>query len=192
MCGVRFVFDGYTSSFPSANNGGTPIVGWNILNVPIIAQSIVANDPTGYLIRGDLELSSQGNPQSFDVMLLHEVGHMIGLQHSDVEGAVMSGTNPPPFPSTSYTSLLSLQPDDAAGCRRLYGTPVNASLPDLVVESVSAGVRSAVPGGLINSMRTVIRNVGGTVAPAGAQVKFYWSSDQNISPADYFLSLIHI
>lgn len=186
VCGVRFVFDGYTSTFPSLNVGSTPIVGWSILNVPIQGHTISANGPNGYLVRGDIEINLQGDPQMFDIMLLHEVGHMIGLAHSDVEGVVMSGANTPPLPSTAYTTLLSLQPDDIAGCRRLYGASSSGALPDLVVDSVSAGVRGATPGALITTTRTVVRNAGGAVAPAGAQVKFYWSLDQSISTADYF------
>lgn len=53
---------------------------------------------------------------SFDVetVALHEVGHVLGLQHSSVTGAVM-------FPTTSPNSTVRvLSGDDVEGIRRLY------------------------------------------------------------------------
>jgi hypothetical protein len=55
-------------------------------------------------------------PGAFDVetVALHEIGHILGLQHTTVNGAVM-------FPSvTSNSTLRVLQPDDLAGIRALY------------------------------------------------------------------------
>ncbi len=56
---------------------------------------------------------------AFDVqtVALHEIGHILGLQHSTVTGAVM-------FASVSSNSTLRvLQPDDIAGIRGLYPYP---------------------------------------------------------------------
>jgi hypothetical protein len=53
---------------------------------------------------------------AFDVetVALHEIGHIIGLQHSSVNGAVM-------FPTVSSNfTLRVLQPDDIAGVQSLY------------------------------------------------------------------------
>lgn len=53
---------------------------------------------------------------AFDVetVALHEIGHILGLQHTTVAGAVM-------FPSVSSNSTSrALQPDDLAGIRSLY------------------------------------------------------------------------
>ncbi len=56
----------------------------------------------------------------FDIetVALHEIGHILGLQHTDVSGAVM-------FPSVSSNfTLRVLQNDDLAGVRALYGVPL--------------------------------------------------------------------
>ena len=49
-----------------------------------------------------------------ETVALHEIGHLLGLKHSDVEGSVMW-----PYVSTNFT-LRTLQADDLAGIRALY------------------------------------------------------------------------
>jgi hypothetical protein len=52
-----------------------------------------------------------------ETVALHELGHLLGLNHSAVPGTVM-------WPIVSYNSTLrTLQPDDLAGIRALYPTP---------------------------------------------------------------------
>lgn len=46
---------------------------------------------------------------------IHELGHSLGLSHSDVEASIMA-----PFYS-SYNPNIKLHSDDIAGIRRLYG-----------------------------------------------------------------------
>lgn len=52
----------------------------------------------------------------FDIetVALHEIGHCLGMLHTDVDGSVMF-----PFISSNM-ALRSLQPDDVAGIRHLY------------------------------------------------------------------------
>ncbi len=55
-------------------------------------------------------------PNAFDIetVALHEIGHILGLMHTSVVGAVM-------FPTVSPNlTLTSLQPDDISGIRSLY------------------------------------------------------------------------
>jgi hypothetical protein len=52
-----------------------------------------------------------------ETVALHEIGHILGLQHSTVSGAVMAPT------ISSRSTLRSLQPDDIAGIRSLYSYP---------------------------------------------------------------------
>jgi len=60
---------------------------------------------------------------NFDVrtVLLHELGHVLGLGHSDVTESVMFA---------SYQGLRhTLYPDDECGIQELYGTPCSSPLP---------------------------------------------------------------
>jgi hypothetical protein len=59
---------------------------------------------------------SSGWGYDFLSVATHEVGHALGLRHSDVEGALMSA---------EYIGVNTLQADDIAGIQTLYG-PVSA------------------------------------------------------------------
>ena len=61
----------------------------------------------------------------FDIetVALHELGHLLGLKHSDVNGSVMW-----PYVSSNYT-MRTLQPDDLTAIRSLYPAAVAWWLP---------------------------------------------------------------
>lgn len=133
VCNVRFTYDGTTSSAPSLPAGsrdGLNVIAWgaltgNTTGVTYTGASGFSNS-TLTIDESDMVINYQFNP-NFDATLVHEIGHMIGLKHSNQEGTVMSGPNTSPDPSTSYTGFVTLQPDDIAGCRALYGAPASAS-----------------------------------------------------------------
>lgn len=52
--------------------------------------------------------------------VMHEVGHALGLDHSNEPSALMWN---------EYTGVRGLAPDDTAGIQSLYGTPEPASIP---------------------------------------------------------------
>ena len=65
------------------------------------------------------------NDESFYDTALHEIGHAMGIDHSDVLNAVMSG-----LPATPYADQIGrdqLTPDDIAAARALYGSPLQAT-----------------------------------------------------------------
>jgi hypothetical protein len=145
VCNVNFSYAGTTTQTPllaitpslsSLDN----TVGWG--NLGASTQTGVAgisgNGTT--LSEGDIAFNIQyvgsfaatgsGGANIFDATAVHEVGHMIGLKHSNVQGALMSGPNNPPDPSTNYTGLGNLTQDDIDGCRSMYGAAV-ATAPSI-------------------------------------------------------------
>ena len=126
VCNVKFIYVETTMSVPTPQNmlarDGVSAVGWTALPNGITGVAGIANAGSSYplpIVEGDIHFN---NANSFsyplDVTALHETGHMLGIDHSDVASVVMSGP-----PLTSYVSLSTLQADDIAGCVRLYGVP---------------------------------------------------------------------
>ncbi len=132
QCAIRFVYDGPSSAGASLAQGGVRdqqnVITWGALSGNTTGVTWVSasgpNSASFTLDEADMVLNAQFNPR-LDATLLHEIGHLLGLKHSDVEDTVMSGPNNPPEPSTRYSGLETLQADDIAGCRALYGAPVD-------------------------------------------------------------------
>jgi hypothetical protein len=148
VCNVQFVYEGPTAAVPTPTNmsGGTldtiSSIGWAVLpggasGVAGVAYS-GASQPLP-IIEGDMALSNAFS-HNLAVTALHETGHMLGLDHSNVSFVVMSGP-----PLTSYVSLNALQADDIAGCVFLYGLPVPT------IRTIS-GVVSASSSGFVSGV----------------------------------------
>ncbi len=144
VCNIQFVYDGTTGNAASlANNtrDGINVIAWGALSGNTTGVTYVgASGFTGSVLtldEADMVINSQFNP-NLDATFSHEVGHLLGLQHSNQEGAVMSGPNIAPNPSTSYTSLTVLQADDIAGCRSLYGASTGAPAAPIASSSLTA------------------------------------------------------
>lgn len=79
-------------------------------------------DEAEFLLIGDTDATPNARPEEvrlFHNTLLHEVGHVLGLAHSDVEWAVMSGGDTKYILDEPF--YLNLSADDLAGARALYG-----------------------------------------------------------------------
>ncbi len=61
---------------------------------------------------------------------------------------------------------------------------IGVALPDLVVTSVAVGAHVVTVNQRIATQSTTIRNDGTATAPAGARLKFYWSTNTVISTLD--------
>ncbi len=125
-CGVQIVYDGETEAVPQTLAGGPDgisVVGWQEPDMGISGADYVwyqygSNGMT--LVESDMMLDPR-YVTTFDQMtrtVSHEWGHAIGLGHSNVEGALMSGP-----PDSMYTNGTALTADDIHGCRCLYGPP---------------------------------------------------------------------
>jgi len=142
VCGVQINYIGETDVAPRTTAGGSDgisVVGWHKPDMGISGADYVwyqtygPNDMT--LVESDMMLDP-AYVTTFDQMastVSHEWGHAIGLAHSNVEGALMSGP-----PDSMYTNGTDLTVDDIHGCRCLYGPPAGqqagnvCSLPEVV------------------------------------------------------------
>lgn len=144
VCAVSFVYDGETANGASLATSSTRdavnAITWGTLASGVAALTYVASSsatagsPT--LAEADMVISTAQAATGLDAVLLHEVGHLLGLKHSNVENAVMSGPNTAPDPSTSFSQLTALTADDVNGCRSIYGA--SAPAPSDTNVSVSA------------------------------------------------------
>ncbi len=115
---------------------------------------------------------------------LHELGHAIGIEHSNVRGVVMSGT--PTTPYHDQPGIDVLQPDDIAAARALWGvTPSGPSLTltgTVHAETLTGGDGNDTIKG--NFGNDVINGGGGDDDLAGNGV--YWTHWNN--PQDNYWS----
>ena len=169
VCNVQFIYDGSTTAAASLSAGTrdhSNVITWgplpgNTTGVTYVSASGVAGQ-TASVDEADMVINYQFNP-TFDAMLLHEVGHMLGLDHSNQENAVMSGPNAPPNPSTTYTTVTNLQPDDIAGCQVMYGESLTSPAEPIATASVAALAFANTTVGAASSTQTVtLTNTGST------------------------------
>lgn len=175
-CAIQFAYDGATSaaaSLANSNRDGVNVIAWGSLsgNTTGVTYSSASGPSSNALAidESDMVINYQYNPV-LPATLVHEVGHMIGLRHSNVEGMVMSGPNTAPDPSTSYTGLSELQADDIAGCRALYGAPASGSGAPAPVLDATALKFPDVVVGQSSSQQTIVLTNQGTAALAISSV----------------------
>ncbi len=141
VCGVQIAYGGETDAVPKTLSGGPDgisVVGWQHPDMGISGATYVwyqSSGPNKTLVESDMMLDP-AFVTTVDQMtrtVSHEWGHALGLQHSNVEGAIMSGP-----PDTMYTNGADLTADDVHGCRCLYGPAPGqqagnvCSLPDVI------------------------------------------------------------
>jgi hypothetical protein len=162
QCNVAGAYDGETRTTPvhivddfgeSEKLGGIAIVGWGPLDPSIGGWAYAWYAQSGderEIVDAFITLSTTNvtSMAELDRLATHEWGHVLGLDHSNLDSALMAGP-----PSVQYTNFDSPQADDVRGCRCLYGLPPGMSAPlvcslppQLQFGSVDVGVASPLQG----------------------------------------------
>jgi hypothetical protein len=143
VCGVQIAYDGETTNAPktlaAGGPDGTSVIGWQKPDMGIsgatYAWYVTNGSGAMTLVDSDIMIDPMYVTTSAQLTktVSHEWGHAIGLAHSNVELALMSGP-----PDSTYTNYNDLTPDDVHGCRCLYGPPAGqtagniCSLPEVI------------------------------------------------------------
>lgn len=126
MCNVTIQYMGVTSVLGNQNVVYAPDDGINVWGFQPLDASInkfsawtpVSSGSDGAIRGADIILNANVSwtPDGLDGILTHEIGHGIGLGHSDVQSSVMFAN---PYHDAQY--IRTLRGDDAQGCASLYG-----------------------------------------------------------------------
>lgn len=130
MCRVTFNYLGITSLMPNIDGPASSVdqvnvFGWDLLRGGNAAYSAVTKSwwiGSG-LIDADIAMNTAQSWTIADLegIMTHEIGHALGLSHSDTPASVMFAN---PYHTTRY--MGTLRGDDANGCAALYGTASTA------------------------------------------------------------------
>lgn len=145
----------------------------------ILAHTFYPSPPNPEPLAGDLHLDNDelwhiGQDTDLYSVALHELGHALGLGHSDKPGAVM-------YPY--YQRASRLTPDDIAAILTLYaaqdGTPV-ASTPTVpVTPAARPAITITTPAGLgVSSTTSSTITVNGTASYSGGIANVSWMSSR--------------
>jgi hypothetical protein len=173
VCNIHAAYGGPTSTVPEATvsdgeNGSQPdqvnVLGWKatpsgISGYTVAYPGIGDGGSLAPIVDADviIDPAKVTNADFLSRLLLHEFGHLLGINHSQLDNTLMSG---PPF--SEYNTLNTLTPDDVRACRCLYGAP----------PGVNAGVLCTTPA---------VVDVGSLPAGSATQKSFQLGNGGNAS-----------
>ncbi len=155
---------------------GESVIGWGDLTQGVNGSASVAGVTWSYAginaSLGEFDLTMSPfyvtTPEQLDRVAVHELGHALGLAHSNIQGAVMSGpdsrTNPG-VPNTTYNALAELTDDDQHGCLCLYGPSASMAGQGYLCGLPSVVAMGAVPVRAVSNAHGVtFHNASSTAA----------------------------
>ncbi len=173
VCNIHAAYGGSTSTVPEATvfdgeNGSQPdqvnVLGWKATPAGIAGYTVAypgVADGGGLapIVDADviIDPAKVTTTDFLQRLLLHEFGHLLGINHSQLNDTLMSG---PPY--SDYNTLNALTQDDIRACRCLYGAP----------PGVSAGVLCTAPP---------VVDVGSVAIGSSAQQSFQIGNNGNAS-----------
>lgn len=130
MCNVTFTYMGTTSASPVVNGSSGTVDQMNV-----IGWGQLQNEQAGYgaytqwwwigarLVDADVVINTAYNwsAQNVEAIMTHELGHALGISHSDMSASVMFAS-----PYHDYAYMRTLRGDDANACATLYGAATTA------------------------------------------------------------------
>lgn len=122
--------------FPTSQNRSDGLTYWNYTGTAMTDADIFLNTFYAWTL------------DDVDAVITHELGHAIGLQHSNISESIMFAN---PYHSNSY--LKTLRGDDAAGCTALYGASPN-QLTNRTLNFAETAYASALQGGPVVTLGT--------------------------------------
>ena len=131
MCNLTFTYLGTTTVMPNVRSTSTTVdrvnvFGWGVLTDEMAkygAYTVWWRDGNAAIFDADVVINTSyaWSLQDVETVMTHEVGHVMGLNHSNLQASVMFAS-----PYNSYEFQRTLRGDDASACAALYTASANA------------------------------------------------------------------
>jgi hypothetical protein len=134
VSGLRFQYQGVTTTSPFTLNDNIIVIAWGNSKTPgwdfsdsqvgayVTYSCNGGNNKDAYMMLNTDRVAGGQPIQSWQGLITHEFGHIVGLDHSSTCESVMAGNaHGCSYQSTVYQETL--RPDDIAGIQSLYPKP---------------------------------------------------------------------
>lgn len=127
VCNINFNYMGETTKgSTSTSKDSTNVIGWGDADgaTGITYTSMKGNTAPISISESDINfnIAEVRDTTTLRAVANHELGHMLGLAHSDVSASIMFAN---PYHDIQY--LLTLRQDDITGCTDVYGVAGSAT-----------------------------------------------------------------